>query len=145
MLQDNVTITARRFCHPPRMVTMSQKEFQRVKVIENAAGAAAETPLSARFRGLGAAWQSWSCHALGGFTSPEAVDLDLGSGQVCGLQRLSSGGKTFCRGEPLAQPGDRASHLTRCQTGFAAEAPASQISLPTPAPPAFRHDGPHRC
>jgi hypothetical protein len=30
------------------MVTMSQKEFQRVKVIENAAsGAAAETPLSA--------------------------------------------------------------------------------------------------
>src|SRR5437764_6913080 len=27
-----------RFCHPARMVTMSQKEFQRVKVIENAAG-----------------------------------------------------------------------------------------------------------
>src|SRR5579863_5985291 len=27
-----------RLCHPARMVTMSQKEFQRVKVIENAAG-----------------------------------------------------------------------------------------------------------
>src|ERR1039458_9834304 len=27
-----------RLCHPRRMVTMSQKEFQRVKVIENAAG-----------------------------------------------------------------------------------------------------------
>src|ERR1019366_3104748 len=31
-------ITATRLCHPVRMVTMSQKEFQRVKVIENAAG-----------------------------------------------------------------------------------------------------------
>src|ERR1700694_4994536 len=39
MLQDNVTpLTATRLCHPIRMVTMSQKEFQRVKVIENAAG-----------------------------------------------------------------------------------------------------------
>src|SRR5450432_306906 len=38
MLQDNVTpLTATRLCHPSRMVTMSQKEFQRVKVIENAA------------------------------------------------------------------------------------------------------------
>src|ERR1019366_1731687 len=31
-------LTATRLCHPVRMVTMSQKEFQRVKVIENAAG-----------------------------------------------------------------------------------------------------------
>src|SRR5208283_3098486 len=31
-------ITATRLCHPVRMVTMSQKEFQRVKVIENAVG-----------------------------------------------------------------------------------------------------------
>src|ERR1019366_9089813 len=31
-------ITATRLCHPVRMVTLSQKEFQRVKVIENAAG-----------------------------------------------------------------------------------------------------------
>src|SRR5271163_4081564 len=31
-------LTATRLCHPLRMVTMSQKEFQRVKVIENAAG-----------------------------------------------------------------------------------------------------------
>src|ERR1019366_8956383 len=30
-------LTATRLCHPVRMVTMSQKEFQRVKVIENAA------------------------------------------------------------------------------------------------------------
>src|SRR5580704_3911121 len=39
MLQDNVhPLTATRLCHPHRMVTMSQKEFQRVKVIENAVG-----------------------------------------------------------------------------------------------------------
>src|ERR1039458_4037022 len=39
MLQDNGhPITATRLCHPLRMVTMSQKEFPRVKVIENAAG-----------------------------------------------------------------------------------------------------------
>src|ERR1019366_4523336 len=31
-------LTATRLCHPIGMVTMSQKEFQRVKVIENAAG-----------------------------------------------------------------------------------------------------------
>src|SRR5665811_1966411 len=31
-------LTATRLCHPGRMVTMSQKEFQRVKVMENAAG-----------------------------------------------------------------------------------------------------------
>ncbi len=30
-------LTATRFCHPPRMVTMSQKEFKRVIVIESAA------------------------------------------------------------------------------------------------------------
>src|ERR1035438_3300761 len=140
------------------MVTMSQKEFQRVKVIENAAGggggggegpppppfcggrggrgetppqtpslswggggggrpqalppaaferasgAAAETPLSTRFLELGAAWQSWTRHAVGGFCSPEAVDLDLGPGQVSGLQRFSSGGKTSQRREPHRQP-----------------------------------------
>ena len=33
---------------------MSEKEFQRVKVIENAAGG-----------GLGASWQSWARYALG--------------------------------------------------------------------------------
>src|ERR1700680_717023 len=32
-----LSLTATRLCHPVRMVTISQKEFQRVKVIENAA------------------------------------------------------------------------------------------------------------
>jgi hypothetical protein len=31
-------LTATRLCHPRGMVTMNQKEFQRVKVIENAVG-----------------------------------------------------------------------------------------------------------
>src|ERR1035438_2625795 len=91
---------------------------------ERASGAAAETPLSTRFLELGAAWQSWTRHAVGGFCSPEAVDLDLGPGQVSGLQRFSSDRKTTRRGEPRRQPRNRAPHLTRRQTGFSAEAPA---------------------
>ena len=75
------------------MVTMSQKEFQRVKVIENAApaateptpGAAPQTPLSARFPRLGTARQSRTLHALGGFYSPEAVDLEPGRGKYQGF------------------------------------------------------------
>src|SRR5664279_4343252 len=89
------------------MVTMSQKEFQRVKVIENAAGgrlsvtrslppaateptpgAAPQTPLSARFPRLGAARQSRTLHALGGFYSPEAVDLEPGVDSVAAGERL---------------------------------------------------------
>src|ERR1039457_6721461 len=112
------------------MLTMSQKEFQRVKVIENPAGgrlsvtrslppaatertpgAAPQTPLSARFPRLGAARQSRTLHALGGFYSPEAVDLEPGPRQVPGLQRFPSGGKTSDRGEPRDQPRDRAPHL----------------------------------
>src|ERR1039457_5156909 len=105
------------------MVTMSQKEFQRVKVIEECGGggdrgrqppppaateptpgAAPQTALSARFPRLGTAWQSRTLHALGGFYSPEAVDLEPGPRQVPGLQRFPSGGKTSDRGEPRDQP-----------------------------------------
>src|SRR5580692_5365017 len=75
------------------MVMMSQKEFQRVKVIENAApGTAAQAPLSTRLYRLGAAWQSRARHALGPLCSPEAFDPDLGAGQVSRLQRFSSAG-----------------------------------------------------
>jgi len=56
---------------------MSQKEFQRVKVIENAAGATAETPRSARFLELGAAWQSRTRHGLGCFCSQKRLILTL--------------------------------------------------------------------
>ena len=84
---------------------MSQKEFQRVKVIENAEGGrlsvreASRLPhlserqvqrlkrrYQPRFLELGAAWQSRAFHALGGFASPEAVDFDLGSRQVLPLK-----------------------------------------------------------
>ena len=70
---------------------MSQKEFQRVKVIENAAGGRLSVreaarllqlstrqvqrlkqPLSARFHRLGAARQSRSLHALGRFNFPSS-------------------------------------------------------------------------
>jgi hypothetical protein len=54
---------------------------------------------------------NWVQHGNGGrgmpwavSVPPEAVDLDLGSGQVSGLQRFSSGGKTSPRREPHRQP-----------------------------------------
>src|SRR6202023_3201275 len=76
----------------------SRREAERTRSLplaaaERAPGAAAQTPLSGRFRGLGAARQSRTLRALGGFASPEAVDLDLGPGQVSGPQRFSSGRK----------------------------------------------------
>jgi hypothetical protein len=99
------------------MVTMSQKEFQRVKVIEDAAGGRLSVReasrllqlserqvqrLKRRYRPdsvrLGAARQARTRHALGRCYSPEAVDLDLGPGQVSGLQRFPSHRKTLCRG-----------------------------------------------
>src|ERR1019366_5100844 len=108
-------------------------------------GAAPQTPLPARFHRLGPARQSWTLHALGLACSPEAVDLALGPGQVPGLQRFSSRGKTSCRREPRRQSRDRAPHSARRETGLSAEAPAPSIPLPPAAPPALGHDGAHRC
>jgi transposase len=78
------------------MVTMSQKEFQRVKVIENAASGRLSVReasrllqlserqvqrLKRRYRPDSLAWvqhgQSRTPHALGLACSPEAVDLEL--------------------------------------------------------------------
>src|ERR1039457_7246245 len=70
---------------------------------ERAAGAAAQTPLSARFRRMGAARQSRTPHALGLASFPEAFDLELGPRQVSRLQRFSSGGKTSCGREPRGE------------------------------------------
>ena len=132
---------------------MSQKEFQRVKVIENAAGGRLSVReasrllqlserqvqrLKRRYQPDSIAWvqhgnrgrsMPWAVSA-----SPEAVDLELGPRQVSGLQRFPSRGKTSRRGEPRRQPRDRAPHLARRQTGLSAEAPASPIPLPPPAP-----------
>src|ERR1022692_645425 len=106
---------------------------------------APQTPLSARFPRLGAARQSRTLHALGGFYSPEAVDLEPGPRQVSGLQRFPPGGKTSRRRELRDQPRDRAPHLACRQTGVAAEAPVAPVSLSPATPPTLRHDGAHRC
>src|ERR1039458_9606999 len=112
------------------MVTMSQKEFQRVKVIENAVGGRLSVGEASRLP-----------------PSPEAVDLDPGSRQVPGLQRFASGGKTSRRGKHLRQPRDGAPPLARRQTGFSAAAPARwnpsfsasipPTRSPSPPPPRF--------
>src|SRR5271166_4788161 len=143
------------------MVTMSQKEFQRVKVIENAVGGRLSVReasrllqlserqvqrLKRRYQPDSVGWvQSRTLHALGFVLFPAAVDLAPGPRQVPGLQRFPSLRKTQPRGEPRRQPRDRAPPLARCQTGLSAEAPASPIPLSPPAPPALRHDGAHRC
>src|SRR5438552_8844557 len=113
--------------------------------VERAPGTAAQTPLSARLGGLGAAWQSRTLHAVGRFTSPEAVDPSLGTRQVSGLQRFSFDGKALRRGGSRLQPRDRAPHPARGQVGLSAKTSAAPVPFPPPAPPAFRHDGPHRC
>src|SRR5450759_1148230 len=164
MLQDNVTLNCNQTLSPwkdgdhesERVPTgesdgeCSGREAERTRSLPPAAtestpGAAPQTPLSARFPGLGAARQSRTLHALGGFQSPEAVDLEPGPRQVPGLQRFSSRGKTSCRGEPRGQPRDRAPHLAGRETGVSPETPASPIPLPSPAPPTLGHDGAYRC
>ncbi len=143
---------------------MSQKEFQRVKVIENAAGGRLSVReasrllqlserqvqrLKRRYRPDSIAWVQ---HGNRGRSMPWAVSLpqkqlilSLARGKYQGFNDSHLGGKTSRRREPRRQPRDRAPHLARRQTGLSAEAPASPISLPPPAPPTFRHDGAHRC
>src|SRR5665811_2353827 len=123
MLQDNVTLNCNQTLSPwkdgdhesERVPTgesdgeCSGREAERTRSLPPAAteptpGAAPQTPLSARFPGLGAARQSRTLHALGGFYSPEAVDLEPGLRQVSGFQRFPSGGKTSRRRELRDQP-----------------------------------------
>ena len=142
---------------------MSQKEFQRVKVIENAAGGRLSVReasrllqlserqvqrLKRRYRPDSVAWVQ---HGNRGRSMPWAVSLpqkqlilSLARGKYAGFND-SHLAKNFCRGEPLGQPRNRAPPLARRQTGVAAEAPASPIPLPPAAPSTLRHDGAHRC
>ena len=88
---------------------MSQKEFQRVKVIENAAGGKLSVSeaahllqlserqvqrLKRRYRPdsveLGASRQPWTSHALGFVFGSAPDDPGAGPRQVCRLQRFSS-------------------------------------------------------
>jgi transposase len=99
---------------------MSQKEFQRVKVIENAAGgrlSVGEAPrllqlserqvqrLKRRYRPDSVGWVQ---HRNRGRSMPWTVSLpqkqlslSLAPGKYLGFQRFSSDGKTSPRGEPL--------------------------------------------
>ena len=142
---------------------MSQKEFQRVKVIENAAGGRLSVREASRLlqlserqvQRLKRRYQpdsvGWVQHGNRGRPMPWALPvpqkqliLTLAREQISGLQRFSSGGKTSRRGEPRGQPRDRAPHLARRQTGLSPETAATKIPLPPLAPSAFWHDGPHR-
>src|ERR1700687_186460 len=123
------------------MVMMSQKEFQRVKVIENAVGGRLSVSEAARLLQLserqvqrlkqryrpdsiawGAARQPWASDAMGLAHSAAAIDLGVSSWQVCRFQRFPSLRETSGGGEPNSQPRDRAPHLAGCQTGFSPKA-----------------------
>jgi hypothetical protein len=141
---------------------MSQKEFQRVKVIENAAGGRLSVREASRLlqlserqvQRLKRRYQpdsvGWVQHGNRGrsmpwaVSIPEAVDLALGPRQISGLQRFAPGGKTSCPGESLRQPRNGAPYFASCETGLSAETPASPISLAPASASAFRHDGAHR-
>src|SRR5450755_3943352 len=103
------------------MVTMSQKEFQRVKVIENAAGGRLSVSEASRLlqlserqvQRLKRRYQpdsiAWVQHGNRGRPMPWAVSvpqkqlvLQLARGKISGLQRFPSRGKTARRRTPAA-------------------------------------------
>src|ERR1700684_4369973 len=131
------------------MVTVSQKELQRVKVIENAVDGRLSVSEAARLlqlserqvqrlkrrfcprlRGLGASRQSWTAHALGSACSPAPDDPGVGPRQVSGLQRFSSLRETALCRELGGQPRDRAPHPARRQAGLPAEAATPPVTRP---------------
>src|SRR6266542_368156 len=143
------------------MVTMSQKEFQRVKVIENAAGGRLSVREASRLLQLSERQMQrlkrryrpdsvgWVQHGNRGRSVPWAgslpqkqLILTLARGKYQGFNDSHLTEKL--RGEEnLRQPRDRAAHFTGRETVLSAEAPSSPVSFPPPAPPAFRDDGAH--
>jgi hypothetical protein len=127
---------------------MSQKEFQRVKVTENAAferasGAAAETRLSARFLELGAAWQSRTLHALGSPRKQLILTLARGNYQGFNDSHLTEklhGEENLALSRETVRCILRAAKLSAPQ-----KRRLRKYRSPSPAPTAFRHDGAHRC
>ena len=142
---------------------MSQKEFQRVKVIENAAGGRLSVReasrllqlserqvqrLKRRYRPDSIAWVQ---HGNRGRSMPWALPLpqkqlilNLARGKYQGFNDSHLAEKLRAE-ENLAVSRETVRRISaRRQTGLAAEAPASPISFPPPAPSAFRHDGAHR-
>ena len=141
---------------------MSQKEFQRVKVIENAVAGRLKVSeaarllqrserqvqrLKRRYRPDSVAWVQ---HGNRGRPMPWALPaalrrtiLELARGKyqdfndshLC--QKLHS--EEHCR-----QPRDRAPHPAPRPAGFSAETPPPPVPRPPLAPSPLRHDGAHR-
>ena len=142
---------------------MSQKEFQRVKVIENAAGGRLSVREASRLLQLSERQVQrlkrryrpdsvgWVQHGNRGRPMPWAVSipqkqliLTLARSKYQGFNDSHLAEKLRAEEGPGRQPRDRAPHLARRQTGFSTTPPSAEVSLPSPAPPTFRHDGPHR-
>src|SRR5437868_8394335 len=113
------------------MVAMSQKEFQRVKVIENAAAGRLSVREASRLLQLSERQVQrlkrryrpdsvgWVQHGNRGRSMPwtgslpqKQLILSLAHGKYLGFQRFSSDGKTSPRGEPL-QPARLAELIPR--------------------------------
>jgi hypothetical protein len=136
---------------------MTQKEFQRVKVIENAvtgrlkvSEAASLLQLSEpqvqrlkrRYRHESVAWVR---HGNPGRPMPWALPAGLrryhppaGARQVSGFNDSHLCEKLQRGGETRGQSGERASHPACGQAAFSAEAPPAPVPRPSPAPSALR-------
>ena len=146
------------------MVTMSQKEFQRVKVIENAAGGRLSVREASRLLQLSERQVqrlkrryrpdslAWVRHGNRGRAMPWAVSLpqkqlilSLARGKYQGFNDSHLTEKLQRRRAPLGQPRNRAPHLARRQLASPQKRRPRQYRSRRLAPPTLRHDGPHRC
>src|ERR1700692_3933890 len=145
------------------MVTVSQKEFQRVKGIENGVGGRLSVSEAARLLQLSERQVqrlerryrpdsvAWVHHGNRGRPMPWALPavlrrtlLELAHGKYAGFNASHLWEKTADRGELGGQPRDRAPHPACRQAGLSAEAPPSPVPRPPLAPSPLRHDGAHR-
>jgi hypothetical protein len=125
---------------------MSQKEFQRVKVIENAAGGRLSVREASRLLQLKV---SARCSVSNAVIGPIPW---AGSGTAIGdapcLIRVSTiliWRKNFASRRTLPSAAKPFAALAGRENGVSAEAPTSSIPLPPAVPPTLWHDGAYRC
>src|SRR5271169_3681884 len=135
------------------MVTMSQKEFQRVKVIENAASGRLSVREASRLLQLSERQVQrlkrryrpdsvgWVQHGNRGRSMPWAVSLP----QKQLILTLARGKYQGFNDSHLAEKLRDEEKLAVSRETVRRILPAAEVSFATPAPSAFRHDGAHRC
>src|ERR1700691_2363172 len=145
------------------MVTMSQKELQRVKVIENAAGGRLSVREASRLLHLSERQvqrlkrryppdsTAWVHHGNRGRTTPWAVSapqkeliVSLARGKYRGFNDSHLTEK-LCAEEHLTVGREAVRRILRAAKVASPQKRRARKYRPPRPPPAFRHDGAHRC